>query len=118
MPITKKILSGSTDGRAIKIAATASPGTTIHTASNSTSDIDEIWLYVSNPDITQHLVVIQFGGTTSINDDIDITVPPYQGLMLVVPGLVLKGNATELIVKAYADTANVVTINGYVNRIS
>jgi hypothetical protein len=30
---TKNILSGSTDGKAVKVAATATAGTTIHTGS-------------------------------------------------------------------------------------
>jgi hypothetical protein len=37
---------------------------------------------------------------------------------LVAPGLVLKGNATPLVVTAFCASANVVTILGYVNRIS
>jgi hypothetical protein len=116
--ISKQILSGSTNGKGIKIAATSSPGTTIHTCSSSTSDIDEVWLYVSNPDSFQRAVTIQFGGTTSVDDDIDILVPPYEGLMLVVPGLTLKGNSTQLIIRAYVDVTNTVTVHGYVNRIT
>lgn len=32
-------------------------------------------------------------------------------------GLVLKGNATPLVVRAFAATANTINITGYVNRI-
>jgi hypothetical protein len=39
-------------------------------------------------------------------------------LTLVSPGLVLKGNATPLVVTAFAATTNVVAVYGYVNRIS
>lgn len=118
MPITKQLLSGSTNGRGIKIAATSGTGTTIHTCSTSTSDTDEIWLYLSNPDIVSHFVIIQFGGTTTIDDEIDLYVNPYQGLYLAVPGLILKGNATPPVVRAVVDIANTVTVMGYVNRIS
>jgi len=38
-------------------------------------------------------------------------------LVLIAPGLLIKGNATQLIVKAFAATADVITIHGYVNRI-
>jgi hypothetical protein len=40
------------------------------------------------------------------------------GLLLVVPGLILQGNATPLVVRAFAATANVVMVGGYVNRIT
>ena len=43
----KRKLSGSTDGMGIKIAATSTPGTAIHTASSETMDgsYDEIRPY-------------------------------------------------------------------------
>ena len=118
MPITKQVLSGSTDGRGILIAATSGTGTLIHTGSNSSSVIDEVWLYISNPDSTVHTVTFQWGGTTSPNDIITTFVNVNQGLILVSPGLVLNGNATQLNIRAFADAANKVTIFGYVNRIS
>ena len=34
------------------------------------------------------------------------------------PGLLLKGNATALVVRAFAATANVITIHGFVNQIT
>jgi hypothetical protein len=36
----------------------------------------------------------------------------------VSPGLVLKGNATPLVVSAFAAVTDVVAVYGYVNRIS
>lgn len=114
----KLVLSGSTDGRAIKVAATATPGTTIHTASSTSTHFDEIWLYAQNTDTTARKLTIEFGGTSAPDDLIEITVPAESGLVLVAPGLVLKGNASPLVVKAFAASANVVTIHGYVNRIS
>ena len=198
---SKQILSGSTDGRAIKVVQTASSGTTIHTGSTSTSTFDEVWLYaqlnnpfsaaltVSNKALTSNVatittsaahglfvgdtvkitsvdstfngtwtittvpttttftfartasnvtsasssgtvyiaatsasqnvrLTIQWGGTTSPDDEITYTVTNQNGLYLIIPGLILKGNATALIVRAYADVANVVSLSGYVNRIS
>jgi len=61
---------------------------------------------------------IQWGGTTSPNDDIELTVQPESGLVTVVPGFPIKGNATPLIVRAFAATTNVITIHGFVNRIT
>lgn len=115
---SKITLSGSTDGKAIKVAATATPGTTIHTASTTTTTFDEIWLYAQNTDTTDRKLTIQYGGTTSPDDEIEVTVTAESGLFLVVPGLILKGNATPLVVRAFAATANVITIHGYVNRIA
>jgi hypothetical protein len=116
---TKTLLSGSTQGRAIKVVATASAGTTIHATGTSASVVDEVWLYAYNSDTTDRLLTIQFGSTTSPDDDIKVTVPGQSGLILVVPGLTLTGTgAAANTVRAFAATANVITISGYVNRIA
>jgi hypothetical protein len=54
---------------------------------------------------------------TAPNDHIEFTVPAESGLYLIAPGLVIKGNATALVVRAFAATTNVLTIHGYVNKI-
>lgn len=113
---TKSILSGSTDGKGIAVAATASPGTTIHTGSSTASHLHEVWLYVANDGTAGVNVTIQFGGTASA-DEITAYVEPYSGLQVIAPGLILKGNATPLVIRAYANTANVVSVFGYVNTI-
>lgn len=115
---SKQILSSSTDGRAIKVANTATAGTTIHTASSVSTHFDEVWLYAQNTDTTARKLTIEWGGVSAPDDLIEITIPAESGLTLVVPGLVLKGNATPRVVSAFAANANVITIHGYVNRIS
>lgn len=116
---SKITLSGSTDGRAIKVAATGTPGTTIHTGSSTATTYDEIWLYAQNTDTTARKLTIEWGGTSSPDDLIELTIAAESGLVLVTPGLLIKGNAsTALVVKAFAATANVLTIHGYVNRIT
>ena len=115
---SKQILSGSTDGRAIKVAATATAGTLIHTGSTTVATLDEIWLYAQNTDTTARKLTIEWGGTTAPDDLIELTVGPESGLVLVAPGLIIKGNATPLVVRAFAALTNVVTIHGYVNRIA
>jgi hypothetical protein len=115
---SKLALSGSTDGKGIKVAATASSGTTIHTGSTTTTTFDEVWLYAVNSSASDVKLTVQWGGTTSPDDDIEFTVKAENGLYLIVPGLVLKGNATALVVRAFAATANVINIHGYVNRIA
>lgn len=115
---SKIALSGSTNGRLIKVAQTATAGTTIHTGSSSTSVIDEVWLYAVNSDTTDRKLTIEFGGTSSPDDLIEQTITAESGLLLVVAGLVIVGNATPLVVRAFAATANVVMVGGYVNRIT
>ena len=112
-------LSGSTDGKAIKVSATSSTGTTIHATGTSASIIDEVWLYAYNSSSGPVSLTIQYGGTTAVDNDIKIDIPPTSGLTLVVPGLILTGTgAAANTVYAYAGTTNVITISGYVNRIS
>ena len=48
--LSKQLLSGSTNGRMIKVVAVATPGTLIHTAIAGAVDIDEVWLYACNTD--------------------------------------------------------------------
>jgi hypothetical protein len=60
---------------------------------------------------------VEWGGTGA-GDIFEITIPPESGLTLVSPGLVLKGNATPLVVKAFAAVTDVVAVYGYCNRIS
>lgn len=47
--------------------------------------------------------------------NIEVTIPGESGLFLVVPGLLLTNS---LVVKAFAATANVVCVHGFVNRIT
>ena len=116
---SKVLLSGSTQGKAIKVAATASTGTTIHATGTSSSIIDEVWLYAYNSSASAVSLTIQYGGTTSVDNDIKLSIPATSGLTLVVPGLTLTGTGSAAnTVYAYAGTTNVITISGYINRIS
>lgn len=113
---TKQLLSGSTNGKAIKVAATATAGTTIHTAVSGTSSLDEIWLYAHNSSASTVKLTLEWGEATAPDGNIEINIGAEgTGLVLVAPGLLLQNS---LVVKAFAGTANVVTLTGYVNRIS
>ena len=114
--IERIALSGSTYGRMIKVAATGTPGTTLHTATASTSDtFDEIWLWAVNSDSSARKLTIEFGGVASPDDLIEVTIAAESGFTAVVQGLNLQNT---LVVRAFCATANVVMIGGYVNRIS
>ena len=115
----KLTLSNSTDGRAILISGTTSGGSNlVHTASSSGTVYDEVWLYAQNTDTTARKLTVEWGSNSSPGDLIEVTVPAEAGLVLITPGTVLKGNGTPLTVRAFAATTNVVTIHGFVNRIS
>jgi len=105
-------------GLAVKVAATATAGTAIHTASATATTIDEIWLYAVNTSASAVKLTIEWGEATAPDGNIELTVAAESGLVLVSPGLLLQGNATPKVVKAFAATANVITIHGYVNRIT
>lgn len=107
-------LSGSTDGKQIPVVATATAGTLIHTAQSGTANVDEIWIYATNPTATGVLLTIEYGGVLTA-DQIKVTIPSQTGLTTVVPGLVLQ-NAQ--VVRAFAATASAINISGFVNRIS
>lgn len=111
---TKTPLSGAANGLAIKVAATTSPGTTIHTAVTGTSSWDEVWLWAYNSSTSSVLLTVQWGGTATPDNDIKLTLAGQGGLVAVVPGLILQNG---LLIRAYAGTTNVVTVSGFVNRI-
>ena len=112
---TKVLLSGSTNGKGIKVVQTATAGTTIHTAINNTTDLDEVWLWCVNSSAAAVKLTIEWGEATAPDGNIEGTVPAESGLYLVVPGLTLQNS---LVVKAFAGTANVLVIHGFVNRIT
>ena len=105
-------------GLAVKVAATATAGTAIHTASDTATTIDEIWLYAVNTSASSVKLTIEWGEATAPDGNIELTVQPEAGLVTVIPGLLIKGNATELEVRAFAGTANVICIHGFVNQIT
>ena len=112
---SKQLLSRSTNGKNVKVVAIATARTTIHTAVSGTSDMDEIWLYACNTDSTDRKLTLEFGGTTEPDDLVEVTIGAEAGWVLVCPGVLLQNS---LVVKAFAAAANVVVINGYVNRIT
>jgi len=111
----KQLLSGSTNGTSILVAATATLGTTVHTAVSGTSDLDEIYLYAVNSSASSVKLTIEWGEATAPDGNIEYTIPAEDGLHLIIPGLLLQNS---LVVTAFAGTANVITIHGYVNRIT
>lgn len=109
---SKQILSASVNGKGIKISNTSTPGNLIHTAIAGTSSMDEVWLYATNTSASDAILTIEFGDVLS---NITVPIQAYTGLFLIVPGLLLQNGLT---INAYTNITNVVSIHGYVNRIS
>jgi hypothetical protein len=111
----KRKLSASDGGRGIKVAATASPGTLIHTALSSVAqnEWDEVWIRAINTSGSAVKLTLEWGGTTAPDDQIEITIPGEDGFHDVVLGHVLQ-NGQEI--RAFAATANVIVLHGFVNR--
>mgnify|MGYP007073084452 CR=1 FL=1 len=101
-------------GLGIKVAATATAGTAIHTASTTPATIDEVWLYAVNSSTSSVKLTIEWGTATAADGNIEVTVLPEAGLVTIIPGLILQ-NAK--VVKAFAATADVILLSGFVNAI-
>jgi len=117
--VAKIPFSASTQGQGIKIAATSTAGTLIHTTGTSATVIDEVWLWLFNSSTADVVTTIEFGGATAPDQNIVLTVPFKSGFVMTVPGMPLLGSGgAALTVKAFAASGNVVTATGYVNRIT
>lgn len=112
---SKVKLSGSADGMGIKIAASATPGTTIHTA--HATALDEIYCWVSNPDSSDRAITVEWGGVTDPDNLLtkNLVIPANSGPILIVPGLILTNSKVFAI---FCASANKVVALGYVNRIA
>lgn len=110
--LTKLKLSASTDGKNILIAATATPGTALHTA--HATDLDEVYLYACVTSGTDRLLTIEWGEATAPNGLTELTIVNDVGWVPVVEGLLLTNS---LVARAFcAAAANEVKVNGYVLR--
>jgi len=111
---SKEFLTGGTgDGRGILVVATATAGTTIHTAHATAKD--EIHLWAFNTHTADLLLTVEHGGVTALGDTYEFTVPFADGLYPITPGLILSNSD---VVRAFCASASLVTIFGYVNRIT
>jgi hypothetical protein len=113
---SKVPLSNSSYGKQILISGTASGSATLlHTTQPSGSQFtDECYIYAYNDSTSSILTSILWGGTNEPNDVIRNTIPSKSGRMLLVDGKILQNGLT---VQAYAQVPNVITMDGFVNRI-
>jgi hypothetical protein len=99
------IASGSVDGAPVLISATSSPGTLIHTATNSTTEgeADGVELLLSNFSASEVVITIEFGNTTA---PIVHTVPA-KSTICGLPTHPLRNAKT---VRVFAGTTNVISV--------
>lgn len=111
MSYTREPLSGSTHGRGIKVVATSTPGTTIHTGQASTTLTDVVTLVCYNSDTSVRTLTLEWGGTTAPDDNMTFDIPPGATVPVVVD-LIIRNS---LVVKAFCPTANKLALFGFIN---
>ncbi len=110
-------LSGSTDGKGIKVTGTSSAAdVTIHTAGAGAGDIDllSLWAVNQNASGVARTLTVAWGAETDPDNLITVPLPCKVGLIPIVDRLPIMNS---LIIGAWADVANEVIIYGYVERI-
>ena len=113
---SRQLLSGSTNGRAVPVAATATPGTLVHTALSGAAGFDEVYLWVSNVTASAVPLTLEWGGVTDPSDHAvkQLSIPPNSPPIPIMTGQVLNN---ALVVRAFAGTAGALNLIGYANRI-
>jgi len=109
------VLSGSSNGRPIPVAATATPGTLIHTVGAGTTGFDEVMLFASNITVTAATLTIEFGGTTDPGDHVvkAMSIPANSQSIPICAGQRLNNG---LVIRAFSGTASAINISGGFNR--
>lgn len=112
---SKELLSGSTDGKGVKITGTAIDvaATTIHTG--TVSSVDLVTLFAYNDHTADVPLTLGWGGTVDSDNLIVQTIPAQAGLTLVAADMPIQNS---LSITGAAGTVNVVVVYGYVNRIT
>lgn len=113
---SRALLSGSTNGRPIPVADTATPGTIIHTAVAGTSAFDEVYIWASNIAATAQVLTIEWGGVT---DPASHLVKAYSIAANSPPMPIAVGQCVNggVVIRAFSGNANNINITGFVNRI-
>lgn len=117
-------LSVSADFRGIKIAATASPGTAIHTAQASASLGDFLTIDITNVDTVPRPYTIEWGGTTSPDDQKrgvilpgqTVTVARKRGIRNALSVRVASITMTWIDGLSYTGATNILIVHGQVQR--
>lgn len=115
MPYSRHQLSASVDGAPIVVVATATPGTTIHTAESGDQAIDEPQLNATNVTNASVTLTVAWGGVTDPGNLIlkNYVLAAYSAQVPITSGQLLQ-NAKA--VAAWCSVASAVNISGGVIR--
>lgn len=110
-------LTGISNGLPIPVAATATPGTLVHTAIGGTTSFDEVYIWASNVTAVAATLTVEWGG---VSDPASHMVKGYVLAANSLPTAIAVGQVLNggLVVRAFSATANAINITGYVNRIT
>lgn len=109
-------LSASVDGAPIKVTATTTPGTLIHTATAATDALDRVFLQAYNAHTANVQITVEVGGATDPDNHLVMNIPFDDGLYDLFndkTGILLQNAKT---IRIFASIANVIIIYGTVLR--
>jgi len=108
---TESTLSGSTSGKPVPVVATATLGTTLHTA--GASGYDKVWLWASNVTAIAATLTIEWGGATDPGEHMvkAFSIPPNSLPIPIASGQIIRDS---LLVTAFSGTASAINVSGYV----
>jgi hypothetical protein len=109
-------LSGSTNGRPIPVAATATPGTLIHTAVAGASAFDEVYIYASNVTGAAATLTLEFGGVGDPGDHLTkgYSIAANSGPIPIATGQRVQGGVP---IRAFSATGSAINVTGFYNRV-
>ena len=124
--LTKHMFSEveAVSGRRFRVTSTeASAANVFHVAP---ATMDECWVYAHNFGATDAVLTVMWGlsgdvpaaasaSVASVDTGVSITIPFQSGRALVFDGTLLMGGLSAA---AYADTTDIISIDGFVNRIA
>jgi hypothetical protein len=122
--LTKHLLSEieAISGRRFTVTSTLASAANVFHVTPAATSTDEMWVYAHNFGASDVQVSFMWGltGATSlsavgINEGVDITIPFKSGRALVFDGVLMPHSLSAA---AYANIADSISIDGFVNRIT
>lgn len=114
---TRISLSGSTTDLPLPIAATATPGTLVHTATSGGTNFDELYVWVSNVTASAATLTLEWGGVTDPGNLLTkaVSIPANSPPIPIATGQVMRNG---LVIRAFSGTASALNVTGYINRLT
>jgi hypothetical protein len=110
-------LTGSPSGLPIPVAATATPGTLIHTAVDGLSARDNLYLWAANVTNAPATLTVEWGSAANPGGHLvhQFSLPANCPPIVIASGQRVNNG---LVIAAYSSVANAINITGEVDRIS